>query len=72
MSALDALDAESPSEAKGRRGGKYTSKRKKNCVTVVDMPAREPTKFPSCALTRPVRLYPASTSSIYITEQGFE
>ena len=72
MSALDALDGESPAKAKTSRGGKYMSKRKKHCVMVLDMPALEPTKYPTCALRRSVRISPTSTSTLYITEPDLE
>ena len=36
------------------------------------MPEREPTKHPTCTLKRMVRLYPASTSALYIAERDLE
>ena len=72
MARLDALAGESPSTEKSTRGSKYRSKRKKHCVVVLEMPAREPHKYPSCTLTRSVRIYPTSTSTLYIAEPDLE
>ena len=63
---------ESASTEKGTRGSKYKSKRKKHCVAEIDMSARETTRHPSCVLKRKVRIYPASTSSLYIGEKDLE
>ena len=41
-------------------------------MTTIEMPAREPTKHPSCTSLRKVRVYPASTSTLYIAETGLE
>ena len=72
MAALDALAGEPESTEKVTRGSKYRSKRKKHCVVVLEMPAREPHKYPSCTLKRSVRIYPTSTSTLYIAEPDLE
>ena len=69
MNALDAL----PDDGRPKkRGTKYTSTRAKAVVTTVEMPAREPNKHPSCTQARTVRVYPASTSTLYLSEHDLE
>ena len=69
MGRLDAI--EGPAEPK-LRGTRYKSVRSKKTVTAVEMPAREPTKHPRCEAKRDVRLYPYSTSSLYLSERDLE
>ena len=65
---LDAVDEEKDV----KRGTRYRSVRQKKKVTAVEMPAREPTTHSSCTATRKVRLYQASTSTLYLSEHGLE
>ena len=66
---MNALDDVTASPAPQNRGSRYKSKRKKKRVTEIEMPCREPTKHPTATSKRMVRLYPASTTTVYISER---
>ncbi len=64
MNKLDAVDG---GTATRHLGAKYKSKlgQKK---TLVEMPAREPSKHASCCEKRMVRVYPTSTTTLWLSE----
>ena len=68
---MNALEDVGPVETPKKKQ-KYVSKRAKDRITTIEMPGRERSRFPGCALMRNVRLLACSTNSLWIAVEDVE